>query len=256
MSIGAYLCCAIAAVVVWASAEEAWASSTPAGPDPALAGWEEWSYPVTCSSPDQAFDPLTAFSGLTGAELGSSPAEQGLRAEIEGTKDWYEPIPAHGWRRIAESEAEAQFTRGRLSGQLEWLALARDTDGKWGFHQSSSDCEPTVSIEGGTVVTWSLARKQKHLTPQTQTLWIDLGPGECASGARQNPRARFRFRTMGKRLLMIAWLKPVGGGAQTCEGTIEPSRRVHLPQPLGEYRLFDGATFPPVPAVKTRSRYY
>ncbi|HZO05058.1 MAG TPA: hypothetical protein VFB52_01610 [Solirubrobacterales bacterium] len=184
-----------------------------------------------------------------------SPAEQGLRELIEERKDWYEPMPAKGWRRIAESETTAQFTRGRLDGQMEWFGLELEEDGKWGSNGSSSDCEPTTVLDDvGNIVTWSLARKQKRLTAKTRTLWIDLGPGGCASGAAQNPRAHFRFRTLGNRLLMIAWLGSTPG-THTCQGTIEPPRKVRLPAPLGELRLYDGSTFPPVSAGKTRTRY-
>jgi len=238
-------------------ASDSGAEPSPPGADPVLASWPDWPYQSSCGGPEEAFDPLVVFAGPTGAETGSSPAEKALRREIKEQRSWAEPLLApRGWRLVEETETRAQFSRGRLTGMLEWVGFEKDKDGTWRFAGYSEDCDPrTVLGENRTVITWSLSQKQKRLTPQSRTLWIDLGPGECASGTAQNPRAHFRFRTLGDKLLMIAWLKPVHGN-QTCEGTIEPSRKVRLPAPLGELRLYDGSVFPPVPAGKTRIRYY
>lgn len=232
------------------------AEPSPPGSDPALTAWADWPYQVSCGGYDEALDPLVAFAGPTGAESGSRPAERALRRAINEQSSWAEPlVRGRGWRSIEETETRAQFSRGRLTGTLEWVVLGRDDEGNWDFWGYTSDCDPGTVLAGRTVVTWSLDRKQKRLGPRTRTLWINLGGGECASGAPQNPRAGFRFRVLDERLLMIASLKPVRGGG-TCEGTIEPARKVRLPFPLGDLRLYDGSTFPPVPAGKTRTRYY
>jgi hypothetical protein len=247
---------AAAALIALALATSTWAASEPSGPDPAVAQWPDWPYPVTCGGPDEAFDPLVVFSGPTGAEAGSSPAERALRRTIEEQRTWAEPLVAGGsWRLVSETETQAQFTRGRLAGTLESVGFNRGENGAWRLSGYSGDCDPEVVVEGRTVVDWSLSRKQKRLNPRSRTLWVDLGGGECASGTPQNPRAGFRFRTLGTKLLMIASLRPVRGGG-TCLGTIEPPRKVRLPAPLGELHLYDGSTFPPVPAGKTRGRYY
>lgn len=247
---------AAAALTALALAATAWAAPEPSGPDPAVARWSDWPYPVTCGGPEDAFDPLVVFSGPTGAEAGSSPAERALRRTIEEQRSWAEPLVTGGsWRLVSETETRAQFARGRLAGRLESVGFDRRENGVWAFSGYSSDCDPEVVIAGRTVVGWSLSRRQKRLTPRSRTLWVNLGGGECASGAPQNPRAGFRFRRLGTKLLMIASLRPVRGGG-TCLGTIEPPRKVRLPVPLGELRLYDGSTFPPVPAGKTRSRYY
>lgn len=84
---------------------------------------------------------------------------------------------------------------------------------------------------------------------------LDVFLHEGRAGQLQNPRARFRFQTLGAELLMIAWLRPFKRGVHTCVGTIEPSRKVRLPFELGDYRLYDGSTFPPLRAGKARERY-
>lgn len=257
---GVRLCLGVAVLVALIAATAAWAIPVNSGSEPVLSKWQDWPYGTTCGGPEAAFNPLLAFGGPADAEKGTSPAERGLRRVIEEQRDWVEPLAApNGWRRISETESWAEFTRGRLEGTLEWIALEKKEGARWSFSSYSGDCDPTTVLEDKAVVTWSLASRQGRLDPDSRTLWVDLGPGGCASGAPQNPRAHFRFRTLGRRLLMIAWLKPVrshGNGVFTCEGTIEPPRKVRLPQPLGEYRLYDGATFPPLPAGKTRTRYY
>jgi hypothetical protein len=257
---GARACLGVGVLALLATAAVASAIPVNSGPEPVLSKWSDWPYQATCWGPEAVFDPLVAFSGPADAENGTSPAEAGLRRVIKEQRDWAEPLAApHGWRRISESESWAEFTRGRLDGTLEWLALEAKDGGRWSFSSYSSDCDPTTVLGDKAVVTWSLASKQGRLGPDSRTLWINLGAGGCASGEPQNPRAHFRFRALGRRLLMIAWLDPPrsrGGGGFTCEGVYEPPRKVRLPHPLGDYKLFDGATFPPIPAGKTRTRYY
>jgi hypothetical protein len=246
----------LAATLTALVATSAWAQPRASGPDPVLAQWPDWTQEVSCNGPEEAVDPLVAFARPTIGETGSGPGERALRRVIKEQRNWAEPlVSGEDWRLIAETETHAQFTRGRLTGTLEWVGLERDEEGRWGFASYASDCDPAVLVEDRTVVSWSLSSRQKRLTPHSRTLWIQLGAGECASGAPQNPRAGFRFRTLGKNLLMIASLKPIGRGG-TCIGTIEPPRKVRLPVPLGDLRLYDGSVFPPVPAGKTRSAYY
>ncbi len=236
-----------------ATAPAALASSA-SGPDPAVTEFPDWPFEVSCESGVNPFNPLEAFAGPTGAELGSTPAELALARFLKNGLLESIGISKHDWRLISETNDFAQFSHGRVAGQLEWVTFSKRA-GDWSFEGYSSDCDPESVLDKGTIVTWSLARKQKNLTPRSKTIWIDLGPGECASGALQNPRAHFYFRALGRKLLMIAWLDPISRGG-TCLGTIEPARKVRLPFPLGEYRLYDGSTFPPLRAGLTRSRYF
>jgi len=197
---------------------------------------------------------LTAFASTTGAELGSTPADLALARFLKNGPLVSEGISKHDWRLISETDDFAQFSHGHLAGSLEWVVFGKQA-GAREFEGYSSDCDPEPVLDKGTVVTWSLARMQRTLTPRSRTIWVDLGPGECASGALQNPRAHFYFRALGRRLLMIAWLDPISRGG-TCLGTIEPARKVRLPFPLGEYRLYDGSSFPPVRAGLTRGRNF
>jgi hypothetical protein len=224
------------------------------GPDPAVAEFPDWPFEASCESGANPFNPVVVFAGPTGAERGSTPAELALARFLDRGLLESIGISKHDWRLISETSDFAQFTHGRAGGSLEWVAFGRQAGG-WSFEGYSSDCDPESVLDKGNIVTWSLARKQRNLTPRSRTIWIDLGPGECASGALQNPRAHFYFRPLGRKLLMIAWLDPISRGG-TCVGTIEPARKVRLPFPLGEYRLYDGSSFPPVRAGLTRGRYF
>jgi hypothetical protein len=227
-----------------------WASSA-SGSDPAIAEFPDWPFEVSCEWNANPFNPLVAFATPTGAELGSTPAELVLAQFLRNGPLTNEGISKHRWRLISETADFAQFTRGRVAGSLEWVAFHKE-DNEWRFQSYSSDCDPQPVLGKGTIVTWNLAPEQKNLTPQSRTIWVDLGPGECSSGTPQNPRAHFYFRALGRKLLMIAWLDPISEG--TCEGSIEPARKARLPFPLGEYRLYDGSSFPPTPAGLTRHR--
>jgi hypothetical protein len=229
-------------------------ASSASGPDPAVAEFAGWPFEVSCESGANPFNPLVAFATATGAELGSTPAELALAQFLENGPLISEGISKHDWRLISETDDFARFSHGRVAGSLEWVVFGKQAGG-WEFEGYSSDCDPEPVIGKGTVVTWSLARKQRSLTPSSRTIRVDLGPGECASGAPQNPRAHFYFRVLGRKLLMISWLDPISRGG-TCIEPIEPARKVRLPFPLGEYRLYDGSSFPPVRAGLTRSRNF
>lgn len=197
------------------------------------------------------FYAVTAFSGKAEAERGSLPPQIALR-EFLAKSDLSWLKGTRHWRPVVETEDRAEFSRGPLTGELEWLTFDLE-EGNWKWSGYSSDCEPTSIVGRGPVVTWSVA--DSSLGPGTAVRHIDvnLGPGPCASGKPQNPRARLVFKKWGRKLLMTIWLKPLPEGVYTCLGVIEPPLRVALPRKVKLFRLYDGATYPPRPAVSPNS---
>ncbi len=221
------------------------------GPDPIVAKWPHWPYPTTCGGP--AFDPIGAFSGPTEAETGPGPAEEELRKTIGEWQTGFPTLPKHHWRLLSQEPSVVVYGHGRLPG-VEELTL-EESNGLWDFAGYSSRCEPASIIDGRQAITWTLSSRQSPLRPGTRQLWIDLGPGECASGMSQNARAmKPVFFELGKRLLMVMRLKPLPPGNYTCEGIFEPPLRVTLPKRLGTFTLFDGGVYPPSRAVLPRHR--
>jgi hypothetical protein len=220
-------------------------SGPPSGPDPAVVEWPAWPYETACGG--QPFDPVAVFSGPTEAELGSGAPEAALREFLQKRPfPWTKP---HFWRLVAASETTAEFVRGRLASQLEWVSFELK-DGQWREGPYWSDCEPTSIAGNGPVVTWSLAPRKRPFPKWVRRVRVNLGPGQCSGGLRQNPRARVTFKPLGKKLLMIVWLKPLPPGNYTCPGVLEPPLMVRLPHKVRLSRLFDGATYPPTPVLE------
>lgn len=216
-------------------------------PDPMLKEWPHWPYPTTCHG--LAFDPVVAFGGPTGVELGSRPSEVALREFLHETQSWAQPFgPLSGWRLLAETEGQVEFASGRLSRGGGPSVMSFDYEnGEWKPSTFSSGCQPTSIVGGLHAITWSLAADQKALRKGTSAIWIDLGPGPCASGRSQNARAlKPVFRSIGKNLLMVMRLRPLPPGYYTCQGILDPPMKVKLPGRLGKRRLYDGGTYPPV----------
>jgi hypothetical protein len=226
------------------------AASPPPGSDPEVAKWPSWPYLTTCGlSP--TFDPVSAFSGPAGAELGPGAAEEGLRKTIEEWQHGFPTLPEHNWRLLAEGPGVVLFSHGRLPG-IESLSL-EESKGRWEFAGYSSRCEPTSIVGDQPAITWTLDGDQPALQPSTKRIWIDLGPGPCSGGRSQNARAmKPIFHQLGERLLMLMRLKPLPPGNYTCPGVVEPPLRVSLPRRLGKRKLFDGGVYPPTRAVLPR----
>ena len=224
------------------------------GPDPAVKEWPSWPYPTSCDGYGLPFDPVSVFSGLTGAELGSSPSEVALRDFLR-KEGWVRQLgaSAHDWRLLAETTKAAEFASGRLAKPNRMSSMSFELDGgEWKWVGFSSGCQPTSIIKGRPALTWQISPEQETVDRNTRKLLIDLGPGPCAGGRSQNARARkpiFR-RLGGRRWLMIMQLKPLPPGAYTCQGIIEPPLEVTLPSRIGKRRLLDGGTYPPIDVVQ------
>jgi hypothetical protein len=211
--------------------------------------WRTWPYQSECGG--VVLSPIAVFSTVAGAEEGSLPAEVGLREVVNDPALSWIGFAQHGWRALAEGPESASFVSGELGEDTRFLSLTK-ADGRWKF-AGSGPCSLTTVVPGARTVAWSLAAEQPGLRPDTRRIRVDLGPGNCASGASQNARARKPiFRQRGRTLLMILSLEFGASGPQTCQGVIEPPLRVSLPGRLGTRKLYDAGSFPPRPAAETR----
>lgn len=206
-------------------------------PDLAVDEWPQWPYKAGCYGPP--FDPIAVFSRSATAELGSLPTEVALRGIINDPQFSWLGFAQHSWRSVSESEEEAVFVN-----DFSWIRLERDGDA-WKL-AGNGGCVPRTTIHGLGAVPWTLSVGHPARRKTTKHVWVDLGPGPCASGMSQNTRARKPiFRQFGKRLVMTILLDPLPPGHYTCQGILDPPLRVTLPGRLGARTLFDGGTFPP-----------
>lgn len=218
-------------------------------PDPVVKKWPHWPYLVTCGG--VRFNPVKAFSGPTGVERGARPSEVALGKVLR--QRWaHGLVPRHNWRLLVETSRFAEFASGRLASRHGPGTISFERQkGEWQLNGLSSGCRPMSVVRGETTVTWGIAKKQSHLGKNTRRIWINLGPGGCASGMSQNARAREPVvRRLGRKLIMAITLKPLPPGLYTCEGFSEPPLRVRLPGRLGNRQLFDGGTYPPGDVIK------
>lgn len=217
------------------------------GPDPAVREWPEWPHRVSCGW-SHSFDPVAVFSGPTGVEKGKLPSERALRRFLaREILDW---VPKHGWRRLVEANGYAEFAVGRLRQGVETMSFRR-VKGRWKWQVYSGGCLPATVRRGITAITWDLTSDQPPLTPETRSILVDLGAGECSSGKPQAPRLQKpEIREQNGALLLSLWVRPLPPGFYTCEGILEPPVRIELPEPLGERELLDGGTYPPRPAAE------
>jgi len=248
--IGALIAAFLVATTSFATVAEA-----PVGPDPVVEKWPQWPYKTTCG--ELEFDPVPAFSGPTNAERGSRPSEKALARFLKEERSWaYQIVPARHWRLLAETDGVAEFASGRLAYPHGpgTVSVERQTRG-WKAVSMSSACEPTSIVDGLHAVTWMLAVDKPKPRGNDRYLWINLGGGECSGGRSQNARARSPVLwRIDSKLMMAMTLEPLPPGGYTCEGVIEPPMKVRLPEPVGSYRLFDGATYPPQDVLKIWTR--
>lgn len=248
--VGVLLAALLVATTSFAAVAEA-----PIGPDPVVEKWPQWPYKTSCG--ELEFDPVAAFGGPTGVERGSRPSERALARFLGEQRKWMEQIvPTRHWRLLGETDDAAEFASGRLADPYGpgTVLVERQTKG-WKAVSMSSECEPTSIVEGLSAITWALAVDKPKPRPGDRHLWINLGGGECSSGRSQNARIRRPVVWRVDRKLMVAMtLKPLPPGGYTCEGLIEPPLKVTLPEPVGSYRLFDGATYPPRDVLREWTR--
>lgn len=213
-----------------------------AGPDPAVLEWTEWPHRVSCGG--TPFDPVATFGSLTGAEREKTPQARALRRFIAFFPDEYS-VRSHDWRLLAEAGGQAAFGAGRLPDELEVISVER-RGGAWKGWGYSSRCEPASLRRGREAITWELDLDQPQLSRKTQSILVNLGPGECNGGKPQaNRLQKPEFREQNGALLMSLWLRPLPPGGYTCQGVIEPPVRIRLPEPLGDRPLMDGGSYPP-----------
>jgi hypothetical protein len=246
---GAVLAALLVAATSFAAVAEA-----PVGPDPVVEKWPQWPYKTSCG--DLEFDPVAVFGGPTGAERGSRPSEKALSAFLKRERWVSDYLPTRHWRLLAETGDAAEFASGRLSyGNGPTTVSLERKAGRWKLWGLSDGCEPTSIVDGFHAVTWTLPLDKPRPQSIDRHLWINLGPGPCNGGRSQNAMAREPvIWRIDRKLMMAMTLEPLPPGGYTCQGLIEPPLKVTLPEPVGNYRLFDGATYPPRDALKTWTR--
>ena len=227
------------------------ASSPPPGSDPVIGEWPNWPYGVSCGGP--AFNPATLFSGPAEAENGPLASEAALRQIVADPALAWLGLPAAGWRLASESGSEAVFIGGQVGPTLQRVSLEL-IDGIWKL-AGNGTCTLTSALQGLWIVDWGLTTEQPALNENTKRLRISISGGPCNSGMPFHPRKPV-FRQLGMRLLMTLSIVPPSPGVHTCQGSLQPPLTVELPGRLGQRKLFDGATYPPRPATKTRGSGY
>jgi hypothetical protein len=156
--LGVFLALPIAPALGAVSPEEA---------DPAVKEWPVWPYQALCYGPP--FDPVSVFSGPANAELGTTPGEVALNEAIHNPALAGVGMSRTGWRLVSESETQAVFVTGALSGLFPWWALFdRDATGwKWA---GSGTCTPHTVLHGLEASSWSISGDQPRLTPDTRRI--------------------------------------------------------------------------------------
>jgi hypothetical protein len=244
ITVAALVVCAATAAGVALALESGDSPSVSAGgPDHVVREWPDWTGKVTCGS--VAFDPLVAFARRPDAAEGNLPAEVAFREFLEaGGMMHGDPKPLNGWRLLGQSGRYAEFANGSPAGTMATWLVGPSPEGLKPI-TFAGDCAPHRLRHGQAATTWTLARGQ-HLGPSTRSVRVDLGAGECASGASQDERLeKPGFRVEDGALLMALWVRPLPPGEYTCIGTIEPPVTIHLPRRLGHLKLLDGGVFPP-----------
>jgi len=238
---------ALLLAAVPAAAASAKAKAPAEKPKPVLEEWPRWPYPVSCG--EFAFDPVAVLSSPVGVEYGSKPSEQALRAVLEDPSlDWLGY--GWGWRLAGEDADSAQFLRGEPGTGLHSIAVAIK-DGRWQWAGSTSSCSLTSRVYGDYYAIDWVPADDRPLGPNTRRVRVRLTGGPCRGNLQISDRAHFVFRQLGKRLLMSAWIDPLPPGPATCPGVVEPVLTVKLPGRLGQRKLFDGGTYPPVAWTQT-----
>lgn len=245
-----------AAVALASESKDDGVSAPRTGADPAITEWASWTGEVACGW--VPFNPLVAFAAPANAERGHKPSEVALRRYLAKTKHDFPPSKPRSWRLLVETPRIAEFGRGSLSnGGIEVNSFERKAR-KWTWAGYSSSCQPALLRNHQSAITWTLAPGQT-LTPSTQIVKVNLGPGECAGGASQNKRLeRPEFREENGALLMALWIHPTPElgphEAFTCIGTVEPPVKIQLPESLGNRKLLDGGVFPPMSSAEQMRR--
>lgn len=230
--------------LAFAASAHGWNVTYANGPDPAVAAWPSWPYPVGCLG--TTFDPVSTFSGPTEAELGQGGAERALRQYLD--EDLYPQLPARFWRPIVSTDARAVFASGRLEQGLFWLAF-EFVDGRWRPAGNLDECSPRTVRDGNVAIDWGMPGGQR-LTPDSRRIEVNLhSKGPCDGGRSHNEAAEPEFRKVGRRLLVTIWLKPPAplppGGHYNCKKRREGPLVLRLPGRLGKLQLWDGGTYPP-----------
>ena len=219
----------------------------PQGPDPAVARWPSWPYPVGCWG--AVFDPVAVFSGPTEAENGPGAPEAALRAYLQA--ELTPELPKRFWRVLLATGTRVEFASGRLESGL-FLITFQLSGGEWKFAEVSNGCRPRTIREGNAAISWSV-RDEEALSPSARRVQVVLHADGCDGGRNRDEAAEPEFRQVGRRLLLTIWLEPLPPGVYSCAKRREGPLTLGLPGRLGRRSLWDGGTYPPREVLSARS---
>jgi hypothetical protein len=213
------------------------------GPDPAVARWPSWPYPVACQS--AVFDPVPIFGGPTDAENGSGGPELALRRYLD--EGLYAQLPTRFWRLISSSPTHAAFASGRL--ELGLFVLGFDlVGGQWQHSGAPEECRARTIRDGNMAIRWDPA---EHPKPGAKQIRVWLSGGRCGghTGGDNAAAEPPEVRRVGGRLVITIWQEPLRppppAGVLGCKKKREGPLIVRLPGRLGRRQLWDGSTYPP-----------
>ena len=231
--------------LAFAASAHGWNVKYANGPDPAVAAWPSWPYPVGCLG--TTFDPVATFSGPTEAELGQGGAERALRQYLD--EDLYPQLPTRFWRPIVSTDARAVFASGRLEQGLFWLAF-EFVDGRWRPAGNLDECSPRTVRDGNVADRLGAAGRAEadaRLAADRGQPPLQAGPATVAGATTRRPNQS--SARSGRRLLLTIWLKPPAplppGGHYNCEKRREAPLVLSSRGRLGKRQLWDGGTYPP-----------
>lgn len=225
--------------------------SVPLGPTPTAAATGDptgvGGIRYTCDGPP-GFLP-GVFSAPATAETEAHPSAAALRAAIADVGPDIDMLPASGYWLVDRDARHAEYLARDATGELIQATL-ESTDGAWRL-TGWGGCRPTILLPGLSVAGWTLDPALPAPGRDDTTFTALVTERTCTGGRPMGARLRPPLIDVGSdEILVVFAATPLAGDAFDCQGN--PSMRVvvGLPEPLGERRLLDGASFPPTdPAV-------
>ena len=185
------------------------------------------------------------------AELADNPAAAALRAHLAQDGPDIDFLPDAGWILAGMDATAAEFVT--VDGDLGMKTVTVGTEsGTWRV-TGWGDCQARRVLPAGLGdADWALAPDQPALGPDTRSFDALVTERDCASGKSSEGRiAGPDILQAGDLLLVTFAVRPLPGGAQTCQGNPATRVTVHLDAPLGDRRMRDGGALPPRdPAVQ------
>lgn len=182
---------------------------------------------------------------IAGAEFGFDAAADALRETIRHGSSPESPLPAVGWRRVAESSDEVLFVAPG-SERISWAQVLVVPGGAGWTARTYGECHLQVSLPDGLGrAEWSLDQAWPAPDARTTELHVLILESACAGGRSPEGRIEAPVVLDGATAVTIAIAVRSLPGAQDCIGNPSFAVLVHLPAAIGIRALMDGGDFPP-----------